>query len=725
MVTPWAPPPLLNMFPPDRKSRQSPQARARTFTVAEAMRHAVAVFQGGNLVEAERLCRVVLSTNSKYFEALHLLGMVAARRGRFEEADQLLSEAIRINPESAEAYSNHGNVQRAQGHPSEALESYERALALKPAFVHALNNRGSALKDLGRFDEGLESFDRALALKPDFAIAHYNRGAALSALKRHEEALASYDRALALKRDFAEALNNRGAALSALKRNEEALASYDRALALRPAFAEALQNRGATLVYLGRHEAARKALEQALKLSPDLPFAKGTLLHSRMHCCDWRTYEDESKRVIADVRAGNRACEPFMFLAISDSPNDQLRCSRTWVRDQCPPSASAAWTGKRYRHDRIRVAYVSSDFRAHALGHLTAALFEQHDRERFEMIAVSLGADDHSAMRSRLKGAFDRFIDVRQHSDREVVKLMRGMEIDIAVDVNGFTTGARPGIFSLRPAPIQVNYLGYPGTIGANHIDYVIADEVVIPREHEAFYTEKVVYLPDTYQVNDSRRKIADRTPTRVEVGLPERGFAFCSFNNNYKITPQIFDAWMLLLRQVEGSVLWLLEGNATAQRNLRQEAALRSIDPNRLIFARRIAPEDHLARHRLADLFLDTLPYNAHTTTSDALWAGLPVLTCMGTTFPGRVAASLLHAIGLPELITHSLDEYESLALRLASDPTWLGEIRQKVARNRVGWPLFGTDRFRQHIEAAYLEMWERHQQGEPPASFAVRPRS
>jgi len=352
-----------------------------------------------------------------------------------------------------------------------------------------------------------------------------------------------------------------------------------------------------------------------------------------------------------------------------------------------------------------------------------AALFEQHDRSRFETIAVSLGADDRSAMRSRLKGAFDRFIDVRQHSDREVVKLMREMEIDIAVDRNGFTTGGRPGIFSLRAAPIQVNYLAYPGTIGAEHIDYLIADETVVPREHQRFYTEKVVYLPDSYLVNDSRRHIAERTPTRMEVGLPERGFVFCAFNNHYKITPRIFDLWMRLLRQVEGSVLWLLEGNATAQRNLRREAAARDIDPDRLILAPRIAPEDHLARHRLADLFLDTLPYNAHTTACDALWAGLPVLTSIGTAFPGRVAASLLRAIGLPQLITYSLEEYESRTLGLARDPVQLHEIRQSLARHRTDRPLFDTNRFRRHIEAAYIEMWERHQRGKPPAAFAAMP--
>ncbi|HEV7414130.1 MAG TPA: tetratricopeptide repeat protein, partial [Casimicrobiaceae bacterium] len=616
----------MNMHPPPRESKST----AIRPTVADVMRRAVADFQAGKLSEAERLCRIVLGARPGHFDALHLAGTIAARQQRFEEADRLLSQALAINRESAEAYSNHGNVQRARGQFADALESYDRALAIKPAFVEAFNNRGGVLKDLERFDQALASYDAAVALKPDLAVLHFNRGAVLSAIKRHEEALTNYDRALALSGAFAEALNNRGATLAALKRHEEAVASYNRALALRPDLAEALQNRGAVLSYLGRHEAASEDLERAMHLSPDLPFARGTLLHSRMHCCDWRSYTQESKRVIDDVHAGKRAIEPFMFLPVSDSPEDQLRCSRTWVREQCPPAATAIWTGGRYRHDRIRLAYVSSDFRAHPLGHLMAALFEQHDRERFETIAVSLGPDDRSAMRARLEGAFDRFIDVQRQSDDEVVKLMRELEVDIAVDRNGFTTGARPGIFALRAAPIQVNYLAYPGTTGADFIDYLIADEVVIPREQQGWYTEKVVYLPDSYQVNDSGRHIAEHTPTRKEVGLPERGFVFCSFNNSYKLTPRLFDVWMSLLRQVDGSVLWLLSGTATMRGNLWREAAARGIDPQRLIFAPRIAPEDHLARHRLADLFLDTLPYNAHTTASDALWAGLPVLTCI-----------------------------------------------------------------------------------------------
>jgi predicted O-linked N-acetylglucosamine transferase (SPINDLY family) len=754
------------------------------------MRRAAALFQTGDLTEAERLCRAVLGAKPDDFDALHLLALVATGRGHIDEADRLLSLALSKHRGSAEAHANHGHVQSAQGRLTEALasyntalemkgqfadvldargvvlqrlgrhgealashdaalklrpdfaaalnnrgtalknlgrfddafESYDRALALKPDFVEALNNRGGALKDVGRLDEALETYDRVVALKPGLAITHYNRGAVLSALKHHDEALASYDRALAVKHDFPEALNNRGASLAALARHREAVASYDRALLVRPGFPEALSNRGAALSHLGRNEAATSDLEQALRLVPGLPYARGTLLHARMHCCDWRAYEEDSARVIADVRAGKPTMEPFMFLGLSDSAQDQLSCSRTWVRNQSVPSASPRWTGTRYRHDRIRLAYVSAHFHDRPLGYLMTRLFELHDRSRFETIAISSGPDDRSAMRARLKAAFDRFIDVRQRTDREVVRLMRELEIDIAVDRTSFTQGARLAIFALRAAPIQVSYLAYPGTMGADFIDYLVADEVVLPPDHQDCYTERVVYLPDSYFVTDSTRKIADRTPARAELGLPERAFVFCSFNNSYKTTPPIFDAWMRLLREVEGSVLWLLEGSAATQGNLRREAAARGVHPDRLVFAPRVANEDHLARHRRANLFLDTLPYNAHTTAVDALWAGLPVLTCAGMTFAGRVAASLLQAIGLPELITHSLDEYVALALRLAGDSERLDEIRGKLLAHRTSWPLFDTDRFREHIEAAYLEMWEHHQRGDPPASFSVR---
>jgi predicted O-linked N-acetylglucosamine transferase (SPINDLY family) len=422
-----------------------------------------------------------------------------------------------------------------------------------------------------------------------------------------------------------------------------------------------------------------------------------------------------------DIRDGKSSVPPFVFLGISDSPQDQLLCSRIWMRDKCSASPTPISMGERYHHNRIRLAYLSADLHQHAMAFCLAELFEMHDHARFETTGVSFGPDIPSEMRSRLQGAFNRFFDVRQKSDREVANMLRELEIDIAVDLNGYTYGGRTRIFALRAAPVQVSYLGYPGTMGADFIDYILADRFVIPEEHRACYTEKVVYLPDSYQVNDSKRRVAERTPTRAEAGLPDQGFVFCSFNNNYKFSPMVFDVWMRLLGKVEGSVLWLLASSAAAMRNLRKEAADRGIAPDRLVFARRISHEDYLARHRLADLSLDTVPYNGHATASDALWVGLPVLTCLGKTFPGRVAASLLNAIGLNELITHSLEEYEALALELATNRKLLADIKSKLAANRDTCPLFDTDRFRRHMETAYVRMWERCQKGEAPESFAV----
>jgi protein O-GlcNAc transferase len=378
-----------------------------------------------------------------------------------------------------------------------------------------------------------------------------------------------------------------------------------------------------------------------------------------------------------------------------------------------PAAPQPLWTGKARPHGKLRIAYLSADFYRHATAFLMAQLFELHDRSRFEVLGVSFGQDDRSDMRARLLAAFDRFHDVGSRSDYDVAKLLHELEVDIAVDLKGLTLDCRPGILAYRPAPVQVSYLGYPGTMGADFIDYVIADPIVLPLDQQPLWTERIVHLPDCYQVNDSKRQISTRTPTRREVDLPERGFVFCSFNNNWKITPPVFDVWMRLLRAVDGSVLWLIWDNAAAERNLRREAAARGVDPARLVFAATLKVEEHLARHRLADLFLDTLPVNAHTTASDALWAGLPLLTCCGESFSGRVAASLLAAVDLPELVTSNLADYEALALRLATDPTLLRAFRKRLEQNRSTSALFDTDRFRRHIEAAYLTMWERFARG------------
>jgi predicted O-linked N-acetylglucosamine transferase (SPINDLY family) len=671
--------------------------------------------------EAKALCERLLEMNPESETALLNLGNCQLKLGSPGEALLAYDKALGVRPGYADALNSRGGALLELKRLQEALESCERALAIRPDYAEAHNNRGNVLHELKRPGEALASYDRALAIKPDYAEAHYNRGGVLLELTRPGEALASFERALAIKPDYVEALSNRGIALLQLNRTEEALASYDRALAIKPDYAEALNNRSDALLDLGRHEEVIESGKMLLGVKPDYDYARGGLLRARMQCCEWAEYDESIARITDDLRAGKRADTPFNFLAVSGSAADQLRCARIFVADKYPAAAQPVWRGERYRHDRIRVAYLSADLRGHAVAYLIAGLIEAHDRTRFEITAISFGPAEHDEMNARLRSAFDRFIDVRGRSDQDIALLLRELEIDIAVDLQGFTKHCRPRIFAQRAAPVQVNYLGYPGTMGADYIDYIIGDRYVIPPEHHRSYSEKVVYLPDCYQVNDFRRRIAARTPARAELGLPETGFVFCCFNNNHKISPRVFDVWMRLLDKVRGSVLWLLEDNKTVARNLRHEAERRGVAPGRVIFAPRVRMEVHLARQRLADLFLDTLPYNAHVTASDALWVGLPLVTHLGSAFAGRVAASLLNAVGLGELITFSVEEYEALALKLATGPAMLTDIRAKLARNRTTHPLFDTDRFRRHIESVYVTMWERYQRGEPPASFAV----
>jgi predicted O-linked N-acetylglucosamine transferase (SPINDLY family) len=546
----------------------------------------------------------------------------------------------------------------------------------------------------------------------------------LSGPKRYDEALAAYARALTHRPDLAGAWIGRGNILHDLGRDEDSLAAYDRAVACQPDLAEAWLGRAHILGALARYDEAAAAFDRALQLEPDLKYLAGHRLNMKMLLCDWSDWDSETSDLLQKIKSDVAASTPFPLLAIPSSASDQQQCARRYAQEQ--GSFPALWRGEIYEHARPRLCYVSSDLRQHAVGFLTAGLFEQHDKDRFELFAISTGPDDGSDVRQRMQAAAEHFIDATARSDQEVAELMREAEIDIAVDLNGFTQGGRLPILARRPAPIQVNYLGYSATMGADFIDYIIADETVIPRDQQGFYTEKVAYLPDTYMATDDTRKIADVVPSRAELGLPEHGFVFCSFNNTFKFNPAMFDIWMRLLREVEGSVLWFSPANAGAQRNLCGEAATRGIAADRLVFATRTASNaDHLARHAQADLFLDTLPYNAHTTTSDALWAGLPVVTSLGATFAGRVAASLLHATGLPELVTASLEDYEALALNIARDPALLAALKSKLARQRRTSPLFDTKRFARHVEAAYTTMWETYKRGETPCSFAVQPQS
>jgi predicted O-linked N-acetylglucosamine transferase (SPINDLY family) len=671
---------------------------------------------------------------------------------RFEDALASYDRAIALKPDYAEALVNRGNALRDLKRFADALTSYDRALALRPELVSALNNRGLALMDLGRPAEALATYDHALSSHPAGAELHYHRALALTALKRPEEALAAYEHALQIAPMYADAWTGRGNVLLLLRQSEAALNSYDRALALRPDDAETLCNRGHAYDALGRATDALADYTRACELKPDHAdalfaraqvlhslkrseeaiacieklmavdpgYGPGTLLDFRRSVCDWAGLEEQTAALVRDVRDGVRVA-PFFFLSVSESPADQLRCAENFLSAKSPFAPARLWNGERYRHRKIRVAYLSADFRDHPGAYLMAGLFEAHDRSRFETTAISWGPAAPSAIRSRLIGAFDRFLDVSSASDRAVAEKLRELEIDIAINRMGYTRSARTAIVEMRPAPVQVSFLGFPGTTAAEFIDYMIADRIVIPKNEEQHYREKIIALPDTYQCNDAKRRVAERTPKRAEAGLPENGFVFCSFNNSYKITPAVFDVWMDLLRRVPQSVLWLLADNPAVMTNLRREAEARGVDQARLVFAPRIDAEQHLARHRLADLSLDTLPYNAHTTASDSLWVDVPLITCTGTTFPGRVATSLLHAIGLPELATRSLDEYRSLALTLASDSARLSALKAKLASNRTTHPLFDTARFCRHLEAAYTRIWERAERGEAPQGFEV----
>jgi protein O-GlcNAc transferase len=662
-----------------------------------------------------------LALDPRHVEALHNRARLLKKQGRMTEALEACDTILQLEPAHAEALIERGVLLIALKRPDEALAAFDRALALAPASVDGLSNRASALIRLKRYDEALADAERALAIDATYSAAWHNRASALDRLKRHQEALGSYDRALALAPENATSWNNRGSALLSLKQEAAALSHFDRALSLNPSDPDIWSNRAQAFSALKRLTEAIEASDQALTRESDHPAATRIGIHARLHACDWSRREADKRTIAAGLRRGARVVEPLDHRGLCDSEAENLMAARLWAESECPPKPPL-WQGERYRHDRIRVAYLSTDFRAHAVAFLIAGIFEHHDRRRFETIAISLSPDDKSETRSRIETAFEHFIDVRGMNDAEAAARMRDREIDIAIDLNGYTGDARTGILAFRPAPVQVNYLGYPGTLGAPYLDYIIADAIVIPASEHGHYSEKVVWLPDTYQANDRGRRIGE-TPTRAQAGLPERGFVLACFNNSYKIGPEIFDIWMRLLGRVEGSVLWLLEDNAVAAAHLRREAEARGVGGERLVFAPRVKPHEHLARQRLADLFLDTLPYNAHTTASDALWLGLPLLTCPGHTFPARVAASLLRAIAMPELIAASPEAYESLALELARDPAKLASIRAKLATNRDGTALFDTARCTRHLESAYITMHERQQRGLPPESFAVAP--
>lgn len=666
-----------------------------------------------------------ISVDRKYAPAHNNLGYALSALKRFDEAVASFSKAIALDRNYAEAYNNRGNAQNDLGRLREALSNFDKAIALKPDYANAHSNRGTVLKAMKRYGEALASYDRAIALQPGLSGAYSNRGNVLNELRRPLEAIESIDKAIALDPNYAEAHYNRGNALNLLGQTEAALECYDRALALKPDYADIYYNAGLAQESLGRPEAALASFNTGMKLNPAIEYLQGRRLLARMRLCDWTDFDAEAAALAARVASGDKAIAPFDLMSVIDSPALHRQAAYTALSGLVSPDANVppfvnvpvAQGGG----DKIRIGYFSADFHDHATAYLTAELFELHDKAKFEIIAFSMGPDSSSAMRDRLVAAFDDFVDIRKMSNVDAAHLARDRRIDIAIDLMGDTLNSRPEIFAYRVAPVQVNYLGYPGTMACDFMDYIIADRVVIPVDQRQHYSEKVAYLPGSYQVNDREREISERIVTRSELGLPDTGFVFCCFNNVHKLTPATFAGWMRILGKVESSVLWLLVSNATAQNNLRREAERHGIAADRLVFAKNEPLASHLARIRVADLFLDTLPYNAHTTTSDALWSGLPVITRIGASFPARVAASLLTAVGLADLITTSEEDYEALAVDLARNTERLGAVRQKLSQNLSATPLFDTEAFTREIEGLYARMHERYAKGMRPDHLLV----
>lgn len=665
--------------------------------------------------------RQAIHFNHNYPEAHNNLGNLLKNLNYLDEAIDCYRIAIQQKP-MAEAYYNQANAFKQLKRTEDALNAYQQAILLRPEYAEAYNNLAVLYLSLHRYQDAIAACQSAIKANSNYAEAYNNLGNILKQLHRDAEALNCYQQAIHLNASFAEAYNNAGLLLHIQNRSKEALQHFNRAIDLKPDYSEAYYNRS------NQHRDNRDLtlalddIKKSVALNPnDINFVS-TLLYTKMQACEWSDLEEAFEQISQLILQGY-AVGPFVLLATPVNANIQLKCAQNYTLKKTQASTILTNPQTQYQHQRIRLGYFSADFHNHATTYLMAELFEKHDKSKFELIAFSFGPSVEDEMRIRVKNAFDQFYDVRNYTEAQIAQLALDLEIDIAIDLKGYTKEARPSIFGYRPAPIQVNYLGYPGTMGNGNINYIIADPVLIPESARQDYTEKVAYLPNSYQVNDRHRRISDIAYSRASFGLPDNAFIFCCFNNNYKITPDVFDVWMQILTQVKNSVLWLFEANLTATHNLSNTAKKYGISSNRIIYAPKKPLAEHLARYRHADLVLDTFHYNAHTTTSDALWVGAPVLTCLGKTFAGRVAASLLTAHGVPELITNSIKSYQKSAIDLAMNPEKLAKIRNKIINNRDTHPLFDTTLYTKHLEALYIQMYKRHQNHLVPDHLVINP--
>ncbi|MDC1411073.1 tetratricopeptide repeat protein [Amylibacter sp.] len=682
--------------------------------------YGVTLKEQGRLEEAIEGFEKAIFLKPDYDEAYFNMGITLQEKGKLEEAIEAFEKEIFLKPDYVDAYNNMGNALKDQGKLEEAIETYKKAIAIKPDYVDAYNNMGNALNDQGKLEEAIEAFEKAIFLKSDYVDAYYNMGNALKDKGKLEEAIEAYKKAIAIKPDYVEAYNNMGNALKDQSKLEKAIEAYKEAIAIKPDYAEAYNNMGNALKEQGKLEEAIEAYTKALSLKPDYVQARSHRLYLQAKICNWKTVEEDHSSLPKLGISGN-AIAPFTLLSLEDAPERHRLRSENYAKEHFPVKSLMKFERPSQMPKRLRIGYFSADFKEHPVAYLIAKVLEQHNCGEFEVFGYSLHGSSSCNLHQRIKKSFDYFTDVKDMSDKEVALRARHDRIDIAIDLNGYTQNARTGIFAYRAAPIQINYLGFPGTMGANFIDYIIADQNLIPPSNQKYYFEKQLYLPNTYMPTDNGRKFSKHSILRNNMGLPDSAFVFCCFNNNYKISPNEFDIWMRLLTKVENSVLWLRKSNQLSDKNIIKEAQKRNIDSSRLVFTDRVSIDDHLSRYKLADLFIDTFAFNAHTTASEALWAGLPVVTKLGKGFAARVAGSLLNAVGLPELITHNEEAYEALILELATKPKKLSAIKKKLEANRLSTPLFNTEQYTKHLENGYLQAYQRHFDGEKPDTIIV----
>jgi protein O-GlcNAc transferase len=712
----------------------------------------------GRLQEATGHWTKALEQKPNHLLLLNKIGALARRMGNEVEAENIFRKAISIDATQPEAHFNLGNCLSSRGEWLPAIQSYTNSIESKPDFVQAYNNLAIALQNFGRPDEAVKVLETGLSRMPTEPKLHVNKARALQAMSLGNAAVAylretlnklgrdfeimtvladmeaaqndfvsaglHYQEAIKIKPESEVVHNNYGNMLQSVGNLDAAMAHYKQAIKINPSFYQALQNLCNILNARKDYAQSLQYLEKVRAINPKSPYLAGMQMNARLHTCTWDNWSTHTNEVESGVSLGLKTVNPFPPLAFFSNVELLTRSAALWTKNECPERQVLPALQKRTRlpSQKIRVGYYSADLYTHATALLMAGVLEAHSREKFEWIAFSFGPVQEDALSGRVRAAFDQFIDVRSYSDRVVAQLSREMEIDIAVDLKGFTQDARTGIFAERAAPIQVNYLGFPGSMGASYIDYIIADSVIIPDELKQHYSEAVVRLPHCYQTNDNKRPISAVVPTRSSQGLPEHGRVLCSFNNNYKITPQVFDVWMRVLNRFPDCILWLLQDNSRAMENLKREAEVRGVDPGRLVFAPRLRNEDHLSRHRLADLFIDTFPCNAHTTASDALWAGLPMVTCAGETFASRVAASLLTTMSMQDCVTGDLVSYEHKIVELLERRENLHELRERVLLARSQSPLFATGDIAHHLESAFEQMLSRHEANLLPEGFDVK---